>query len=162
LNKKEISQNIVQEISDFYSRYKDLNDSITSINIDADKWSLKQILGHLIDSASNNHQRIVRLQINEKISFPDYNKDEWLAVVDYNAQKYSDMLSFLYNFNILLSSIIENISDNSLNNVWDFKWSESQNCITLKELIEHYLWHLKEHFNHFENRLNELKNGNYI
>jgi len=82
---------------------------------------------------------LILLQINEKICFPDYNKDEWLAVVDYIALNYSELLSLLYNFNILISSIIEKINDNSLNNVWDIKWSESQDYITLEELIEHYL-----------------------
>ncbi len=37
--------------------------------------SIKQILGHLIDSASNNHQRIIRLQYNKCLEFPDYQQD---------------------------------------------------------------------------------------
>ena len=47
--------------------------------------SVKQILGHLVDSASNNHQRMVRLQYNEELVFPDYTRDNdrWIAIQDY-------------------------------------------------------------------------------
>lgn len=47
--------------------------------------TIKQILGHLIDSAANNHQRIVRLQYNDKLDFPDYQQDNdlWIALQDY-------------------------------------------------------------------------------
>ena len=37
--------------------------------------TIRQILGHLVDSASNNHQRIVRLQYNQELEFPDYQQD---------------------------------------------------------------------------------------
>jgi len=162
VQQKEISKIIVQEMSAFFSKYHDVMDSRASINIDSDKWSLKQILGHLIDSASNNHQRLMRLQIEESLTFPDYKRDDWLSVVDYNSLKYSNLISLLSSYNILLASIIEQISDKSLENRWNIKWSDSKDYISLGELIEHYLWHLREHFHHFENRLYELKNGNYI
>lgn len=47
--------------------------------------TIKQILGHLIDSAANNHQRMVRLQYNDKLDFPDYQQDNdlWIALQDY-------------------------------------------------------------------------------
>ncbi|MBN1649142.1 MAG: DinB family protein [Spirochaetales bacterium] len=157
MNQKEISQNIIKEVTDFFDRFKNIDDDTASVNINADKWSLKQIISHLIDSASNNHQRIVRLQIEKRIEFPDYNRDEWLGVGDYNSRKYSDLLSLLKYYNILLANIIENIENVSLDNTWNMKWSESQENISLGELIEHYLSHLVEHIHHFENRLKELR-----
>ena len=47
--------------------------------------TIKQILGHLVDSAANNHQRVVRLQYNDKLDFPDYQQDDdlWIALQDY-------------------------------------------------------------------------------
>jgi hypothetical protein len=42
-----------------------VDEGITHIRPDQDKWSLKEIIGHLIDSASNNHQRFVRLQLGD-------------------------------------------------------------------------------------------------
>jgi len=46
----------------------------------AGKWSKQEILGHLIDSATNNHQRFVRMQIDNNITLPKYKQDEWVAV----------------------------------------------------------------------------------
>ena len=48
-----------------------------------EKWSTKEIIGHLIDSASNNHQRFVRAQFSDDLVFPGYQKDEWIAVQHY-------------------------------------------------------------------------------
>ena len=47
--------------------------------------TIKQILDHLVDSAANNHQRVVRLQYNDKLDFPDYQQDNdlWIALQDY-------------------------------------------------------------------------------
>ena len=42
------------------------------VKLGPDKWTLKEMVAHLIDSASNNHQRFVRLQIGHEISFPGY------------------------------------------------------------------------------------------
>ena len=39
---------------------------------EAGKWTPKQIIGHLIDSASNNHQRFVRAQEGAALTFPPY------------------------------------------------------------------------------------------
>ena len=49
------------------------------------KWSPAEILGHLIDSASNNHQRFVRAQFQDSLVFPGYAQDDWVA-----AQRYQD------------------------------------------------------------------------
>ena len=48
----------------------------------AGEWSVKEIVGHLVDSASNNHQRFVRLQVTDGLVFPDYSQDNdsWVAI----------------------------------------------------------------------------------
>ena len=42
-------------------------------------WSIKEILGHLVDSASNNHQRFVRTQCEAGYSGPKYEQDQWVS-----------------------------------------------------------------------------------
>ena len=49
----------------------------------ADKWSRKEILGHLVDSASNNHQGFVRAQLVEDLHFPPYEQGGWVTVQRY-------------------------------------------------------------------------------
>src|SRR5262245_66441164 len=48
------------------------------------KWSKKETLGHLIDSAANNHQRFVRLQLSPHIDLPGYDGDEEVRVQRHN------------------------------------------------------------------------------
>ena len=47
------------------------------------KWSKKETLGHLIDSASNNHQRFVRMQLEPQISLPSYKQELWVGAQHY-------------------------------------------------------------------------------
>ena len=56
------------------------------------KWSKKQELGHLLDSAANNHQRVVRAQVEEQPALPDYDGDRWVALHDYQAMDWSEII----------------------------------------------------------------------
>ena len=44
------------------------------------KWSPKQVIGHLIDSASNNHRRFVRANFVDDLIFPGYDQETWVAL----------------------------------------------------------------------------------
>lgn len=63
------------------------------------KWSPKEIIGHLIDSASNNHQRFVRGALGDDLVFPGYAQDEWVALQQYRATEWGELLSFWLHFN---------------------------------------------------------------
>lgn len=56
------------------------------------KWSPKQILGHLIDSAANNHHRFVRAQIEKSLEMPGYTQNEWVATQSYHTRSWSDLV----------------------------------------------------------------------
>src|SRR5580698_11600886 len=56
-------------------------------------WSKKQILGHLIDSAGNNHQRFVRAQFTEHLEFPAYQQDTWVAAQSYATEPWQDLVN---------------------------------------------------------------------
>ncbi|MFN2499099.1 MAG: DinB family protein [Pyrinomonadaceae bacterium] len=68
-----------------------------------DKWSAKQIIGHLIDSAGNNHQRFVRAQFIDDLIFPGYEQNEWVRVEHFQEELWRDLVQFwqLYNQHIL-------------------------------------------------------------
>src|SRR4029434_9691950 len=73
------------------------------------KWSKKEILGHLIDSAANNHQRLVRLQLEREISLPGYEQDGWVRVTRYQDLRWPDLISLWAAYNRHLATIIESI-----------------------------------------------------
>jgi hypothetical protein len=56
------------------------------------KWSKKQELGHLVDSACNNHQRAVRAQVEELPSLTEYDGDRWVALHSYQAMEWSEII----------------------------------------------------------------------
>ena len=64
-------------------RLADIPDDIAARKPAPNRWSKKEILGHLIDSAANNHQRFVRAQSAPLLEFPEYAQEFWVATQSY-------------------------------------------------------------------------------
>lgn len=126
--------------------------AITHIKLSEDKWSLAEIIGHLIDSASNNHQRFVRLQFDDLLDFPLYDTEAWINVQNYNNINWDTLVTLWYNYNCLLLHVIENTNNSALGHVWTM----DETAITLEELVNDYYRHLKAHIEHFSSRQEEL------
>ena len=111
--------------------------------------TIKQILGHLVDSASNNHQRIVRLQYNKYLEFPDYRQDNdlWIVVQDYQHTDWINLVQLWKFYNLHIIQIIKTVDQTKLQNYWnDFEG----NKVTLHNMIEGYLIHLNLHINEIQ------------
>ena len=63
------------------------------------KWSPREIVGHLIDSASNNHQRFVRAAWRDDLIFPGYEQDRWVELQDYQNASWPDLVTLWASFN---------------------------------------------------------------
>jgi hypothetical protein len=150
-----IASELKQAVERFCSKHSALLDSLAGIRLSEDRWSLKEIIGHLIDSASNNHQRFVRLQLTDRLQFPGYGKDNerWLRLERHNELAWSDLLALWRSYNLLLAHIIQHLDPESLSHVWVAEDREA----TLSELTTGYLTHLQDHLEHFERRLLELR-----
>ena len=105
-------------------------------------WSKKEILGHLIDSAANNHQRIVRGIQNIAIDFPQYQADGWVTAQRYNEADWSDLIELFCWYNLHLCYVIEGIPEESLKNPCNIGEEEP---VTLEFIVTGYLRHLKHH-----------------
>jgi hypothetical protein len=106
------------------------------------KWSRKQIIGHLIDSASNNHQRFVRAQQTASLSFPPYEQNHWVASQHYNERQWADLVSLWHAYNAHLSHVIAEIPDGHLAVPCVI---ESAKPVTLEFLVSDYVVHLRHH-----------------
>lgn len=150
-----LSNELNEVVNLFFDKYKDLNDEIASDRPGEDTWTPKEIIGHLIDSASNNHQRFVRLQLVDELVFPGYAEDNtrWLQVQRYNEMNFSDLLLLWKQYNVLLANIIEKVDVSRLDNCWIKPDGDSK---TLKDLMIDYVRHLKDHVRHFEETLREI------
>jgi hypothetical protein len=111
--------------------------------------TIKQILGHLIDSASNNHQRMIRLQYNTNLTFADYRQDNdlWIALQDFQTEDWNNLIQLWKYFNLHMVHVIKSVDQSKLDNYWhDFEGTK----VTLQEMIEGYLWHINLHLNQIQ------------
>ncbi len=143
-----------EKIVDDFEKLMIMNQNISDVKLGLDKWTLKEIVGHLIDSASNNHQRFVRLQIDKEITLPGYGAEEWVSLSNIQNLDYSFLIGFWKMYNKFLINLIKNIKPISMKNVWRIKDGEEY---TLKFLIEDYFTHMNSHYQMFIDRQKEIK-----
>jgi len=106
------------------------------------KWSRKEVIGHLIDSASNNHQRFIRAQQGGKLTFPPYEQNHWSASQHCNERAWADLLTLWYAYNAHLAHVIEHIPERHLAVPCVI---ESSSPVTLEFLATDYVAHLRHH-----------------
>ncbi len=106
------------------------------------KWSKREILGHLIDSAVNNHQRFVRAQHRETLEFPGYDQDAWVARQNYNDVDWRDLIELWVLLNRHLVHVVLQISAEHLETECRIGNGAP---MTLRELIVDYVAHMKHH-----------------
>lgn len=125
-----------------YEDLKLISEETAAAKPSANQWSMKELLGHLLDSASNNHQRFVRLQIFDSIEFPFYQQEEFVRVNHYQDQTWDVLLNFWKFYNLHLVHLVENLDETKLKNTWITPDNER---LSLGHIIEDYLRHLKHH-----------------
>ena len=125
-------------------------DSANSTN---GEWSRREILGHLIDSATNNHQRFVRAQFKDDLVFPGYEQEQWVSSQKYNDEPWPDLIELWRAYNLHLVHVVSRIPEDVLTRQRDkhsldqiaFKSVDQNTPATLEYLIRDYLDHLKHH-----------------
>ena len=119
----------------------------------AGKWSPKEVVGHLIDSASNNHGRFVRAQLYDEMVFARYDQDAWVKSQRYNERPWMDLVTLWRAYNAHIAWVIEGIPQNRLSiqravhNLDEVAWNTvpRDKPVTLEYFIRDYLGHMKHH-----------------
>ena len=106
-----------------------------------DKWSKKEILGHLIDSATNNHHRFIRVQFEDKPHIA-YDQNEWNRASRYNEMDKSHLIAFWALYNRHLVEIISRIPEKDLERQLVI---HELRPVTLGFIINDYIVHLEHH-----------------
>lgn len=141
---QDITDRIEELVSIWEVKLLQLTQDVRTERYNSQNRNIKQILGHMIDSASNNQQRIVRLQYNKKLEFPDYRQDNdtWIEIQNFGQEDWSKMINMWKYYNLHLGHIFLNVNPECLNNTWtDFEGT----VITLREMIDTYLVHFELH-----------------
>jgi len=79
-----------------------------------DKWVKKEILGHLIDSAVNNHQRFVRAQFSDPFIWPGYDQQAWVQAQRYRERPWLELVELWVTLNRHVAAVIEAVPDAKL------------------------------------------------
>jgi len=107
-----------------------------------EKWSKKEILGHLIDSAGNNHQRFVRCQHTPRLEFPEYDQNPWVASQAYATEPWPDLV----NLWLLLNRHLLHIVKAAPPEVHRHELVIGHNApMTFEALVPSYLKHMEHH-----------------
>jgi hypothetical protein len=106
------------------------------------KWSSKQELGHLIDSASNNHIRFLLAAIGPEYRGPSYEQELWVRVHRYQELPWETLVNFWSQYNLLLAHVIEGIPEERLGAMCHIG---SLPPATLGKVMEDYVTHMQHH-----------------
>lgn len=120
--------------------------------------TIKQIVGHMVDSASNNTHRIVHLQYQPSpLIYPDYanlgNNDRWIAIQNYQAEDWPSLVQLWKYSNRHIAHVINHVNTEKL----DVEWITALNKnVSLKAMIKDYLPHFKLHINEIDALINRV------
>jgi hypothetical protein len=118
--------------------------------------TIKQIVGHMVDSATNNTHRIIHMQYQPSpLIYPDYanlgNNDRWIAIQNYQSEKWDDLVQLWKYSNIHITHVINNVNPDKLDNEWTTALNKN---VSLKAIIIDYLTHFKLHLSEIDELIN--------
>lgn len=123
-------------------RLRQIDDAAASLRSGPDKWSRKEILGHLIDSAANNHQRFVRLQLMPRLELPGYEQEGWVRVQHYHDRSWKEIIDLWLLYNTHLAAVIRHVDPTALKNKWHAPDGQD---VDLEFIIRDYVVHMRHH-----------------
>jgi len=149
------NQELLELIEVWETRFSALGENDVTVCRNTQNRNIKQIVGHMVDSASNNTHRIVHLQYQPSpFSFPCYasfgNNDRWIAIQNYESENWSNLVQLWKYINLHIVHVINNVNEDKLDNQWISATGEK---VSLKSMIIDYLRHFKLHIGEIEELL---------
>ncbi|WP_337084520.1 DinB family protein [Elizabethkingia anophelis] len=124
-------------------RFEIISEDEWSYKASPEKWSRKEILGHLCDSAFTNIRRFVVTQYKENENIV-YDQDEWVKAQNYQNIPAAEVINLWKSLNYQIVHIVENIPDEVLQRTCDTSKTTPE-ILTLEVLIKGYVDHLHHH-----------------
>jgi hypothetical protein len=119
-----------------------------------ESWSVKEELGHLLDSAANNHQRIVRAQLEESPAMPGYDGEKWVVLHAYQKRDWRELVETWGALNRQLLAAAEAVPDSA----WSRNLTVGDSApLTLQFVFEDYIHHMREHLRHMKVQVDDLQ-----
>jgi hypothetical protein len=147
---QELSEKLRQTIDRELPYLRALTDEQSVIKpASEESWSPRQELGHLIDSAVNNHVRFVRAATEPELHGPGYAQNAWVDIHAYHEMPWTTIIAFWYEYNSFLASLIQRIpADKLLTQCY----IGTSNPVPLGFVIGDYVLHMQHHLDHLLSR----------
>ena len=131
-----------REVDSAEPALRGLSDDRAARSLLPNKWSPKQVLGHLVDSAANNHQRFVRLQGAGDLHLPGYAQEFWVDTQHYSDRAWPELIDLWCAYNRHLAHVIGLIPEAERHvrcRIGDDPW------VTLSHIALDYVGHVQHH-----------------
>ena len=150
---EDVLEDFTRTVEGASARLLSLTDEEAAARRGEGAWSAKQTLGHLIDSASNNHQRFVRAQFKDDLVFDGYAQEEWVRAQGYDEEPWALLVDLWRCYNLHLAHVMRRADARSLalprarHNLHEIGWAQvsREEPATLEHLMLDYIGHLKNH-----------------
>jgi hypothetical protein len=142
-----------QTIEEAAARLLSMTEAESETRRALDKWSAKEIVGHLVDSAANNHARFVMAQFKDDLLFGGYEQEKWVAAQCYQLESWPALVNLWKLYNLHLRHVVSCIPEDKLkqsskeHSLHRIAWKlvDEREPATLEYLIRDYIEHLKHH-----------------
>ncbi len=148
-----IARDLREAVASAAPRLEALSEEAASRPPAPGKWSPKEVIGHLIDSVSHNHQRFVRARFMDHLEFVGYEQDRWVAEQRYGAVPWTELVTLWRLYNLHLARVIEGTppgvgeSPRARHNLDQIAWKPvpKDRPTTLLYFMDDYVGHLRHH-----------------
>ena len=142
-------------------RLQELSSEQAAAPVAPGKWSAKQIIGHLVDSATNNHRRFVMAQLKEDLRFAGYEQDGWVDVQRYTETDWNDLVTLWEAFNQHIAWVmdavpeVQRLREVTHHNLEAVSWEDVEPGVpvSLDFMMRDYTGHLRNHLRQIDSDL---------
>lgn len=154
----QICKELGKHISAWEIKLLSLPESTITKRKNSQNRSIRQIVGHMVDSATNNTHRIIHMHYQKNpVQFPDYanlgNNDRWIAIQNYQEEDWGELVRLWVAVNRHMVHLIGQVDQSKLDQYWTSALKEK---ITLREMISDYPRHFRLHLNEISALINQL------
>jgi hypothetical protein len=145
-----VADNLVESVDSAFSWLHSLNETDAHFRPSPDRWTISEVIGHLIDSAANNHQRFIRAQQADPYQGPKYDQNFWVSSQAYDQRDWNELLEFWRSYNYQLAHLMRKIPAEKLATKC---FVETYEPCTLEFLLTDYVDHMDHHLTKIRERV---------